>query len=264
MTTAFTAAARNRLGWLFAGATVGVMAAVVLAPNFGPTSGRAADPTASTAVAAGAAEHTISVTGTGRVLVKPDVADISLGVSVQRAKAKDSEQVAAAQMAAVVAALKAAGVGDTDIQTANVSLQPIYDYSTSKAVITGYETDNIVAITIRDISKVGDTIDAAVAAGATSVNGITFRVDNPTTVEAQARQAAMLDAKSKATTLAAAAGVTITGVASISEVSATAPQPIYYDRAAAASAPSMAAPVTTPVQPGNVETDITVTVVYLI
>ena len=259
MTTALTSAARNRLGWLLAGATVGVMAAVALAPTFGPTSSRAADPAAATAP-----EHTISVTGTGRVLVKPDVADISLGVSVQRAKAKDSEQVAATQMAAVVAALKAAGVGDTDIQTANVSLQPIYDYSTSKPVITGFQTDNIVSITIRDISKVGDTIDAAVGAGATSVNGITFRVDNPTTVEAQARQAAMLDAKAKADTLATAAGVTIRGVASISEVSASTPQPIYYDKAAAGSAPAADARVTTPVQPGTVETDIMVTVVYLI
>jgi len=259
MSGALNSVRQNRLGWMVAGAAVGVMTAVALAPNFGPTTGRAADGTPTPA------DHSITVSGTGRVLVKPDVADVSLGVNVQRPKAKDSEQAAADQMAKVVAALKAAGVGETDIQTANVSLQPIYDYSnSSKPTITGYETDNIVTVTIRDISKVGSVIDAAVDSGATSVNGITFRVDDPTSVEAQARAAAMRDAKAKADTLAGAAGVNITGVASISEVSAAVPMPIYYDKTMAAGAPAADGRTTTPIQPGNVETDITVTVVYLI
>ena len=83
-------------------------------------------------------------------------------------------------------------------------------------------------ITVRDLTKLGDTVDAAVDAGATQVNGITFRVDDQTKVEAQAREAAMKDAKGKADALAAAAGVNITGVASISEVSSPTPGPIYY------------------------------------
>lgn len=249
-----TTVRHNRIGWLLGGAAVGVLSAVVLAPSFGAGVSRAAtDPTPP--------EHTISVSGTGRVLVKPDVADISLGVHVERSRAKDSEIAAAEQMTRIIAAVKASGVADADIQTANLSLQPTYDYSTNKQTITGYATDNLVSITVRDLTKVGETVDAAVDAGATQVNGINFRVEDESKVEAQARQAAMKDAKSKADALAAAGGVNITGVASISEISAPIPQPMPYALSAGAPAADRAV---TPVQPGNVTLEVTVTVTYLI
>ena len=243
----------GRLGWLTTGAAVGVLAAVVLAPSFGGATTRAATDNSTV-------EHTISVSGTGRILVKPDVADLSLGVSITRPKAKDSEAAAADAMASVIAALKAAGVKDEDIQTATLSLQPEYDWSTNTQRLTGYRTDNIVMVTLRDLAKVGETLDAAVEAGATNVNGITFRVDDQKPVEAQARDAAMQDAKSKADALAKAAGVNITGVATISEVSAPIPGPIMY---ATDSAAGVARSVT-PVQPGNITLEVTVTVTYLI
>ena len=247
-------ARRNRMSWLLGGAAVGVMSAIVLAPGFGGGISRAATDS-------NPPQHTISVSGTGRVLVKPDVADISLGVHVERGKAKESEIAAAELMGKIVDALKAAGVADADIQTANLSLQPTYDYSSSKQFITGYATDNVVSITVRDLSKVGETVDAAVDAGATQVNGISFRVDDQAKVEAQAREAAMKDAKSKADALASAAGVNITGVASISEVSSPIPTPYPY--AVSAGAPAQDRAVT-PVEPGKVTLDVTVTVTYLI
>jgi uncharacterized protein YggE len=250
-------ASGKRIGWLLGGAAIGVMSAVVLAPSFGPGVGRAADATPP--------EHTISVSGTGRVLVKPDVADISLGVHIERNKAKDSETAAAEAMGRIIAALKAAGVADADIQTANISLQPTYDYSSSKQSITGYATDNLVSITVRDLTKLGDTVDAAVDAGATQVNGITFRVDNQSAVEVQARTAAMKDAKAKADALAQAAGVNITGVASISEVSSPTPYPVYFGKdSAAAGVPAAVDRPSTPVQPGQVTLEVTITVTYLI
>jgi uncharacterized protein YggE len=247
-------AGRKRIGWLLGGAAIGVMSAVVFAPSFGPGVGRAADSTPP--------EHSITVSGIGHVLVKPDVADISLGIHVERGKAKDSEIAAAEAMTRIIDALKAAGVAEADIQTASLSLQPTYDYSSNKQSITGYATDNLVTITVRDLGKVGDTVDAAVDAGATQVNGITFRVDDQAAVEAQARQAAMKDAKGKADALALAAGVNITGVASISEVSSPMPGPIYY--ATSGAAPMAADRAVTPVQPGQVSLDVTVTVTYLI
>ncbi len=247
-------ARRNRMSWLLGGAAVGVMSAIVLAPSFGGGVSRAAD--------TNPPQHTISVSGTGRILVKPDVADISLGVHVERGKAKESEIAAAELMGKIIDALKAAGVADADIQTANLSLQPTYDYSSSKQFITGYATDNVVSITVRDLTKVGETVDAAVDAGATQVNGINFRVDDQAKVEAQARQAAMKDAKSKADALTSAAGVNITGVASISEVSSPIPQPYPYDLSG--SAPAADTRAVTPVEPGKVTLEVTVTVTYLI
>lgn len=242
----------SRLGWLTTGAAVGVLAAVVLTPSFGPARTRAATDNSSV-------QHTISVTGTGRVLAKPNVADLSLGVSISRPKAKDSEAAAAGAMTSVIAALKAAGIKDEDIQTATLSLQPEYDWSTNSQRLTGYRTDNIVLVTLRDLTKVGVTLDAAVQAGATNVNGLTFRVADHTPVEAQARIVAMQDAKAKAEALAKAGGVTITGVATISEIQTPIPGPIMYAGVDAAKSPA-----TTPVQPGNVTLEVTVTVTYLI
>ncbi|MBP1706234.1 MAG: hypothetical protein H6Q36_1973, partial [Chloroflexi bacterium] len=79
-------------------------------------------------------------------------------MDVTRPKVKDARAVAAAQMNRVIAALKAAGIAEKDIQTANLSLQPVYDYSNSGAAprLVGYRLTNTVAATVRDLDKVGD------------------------------------------------------------------------------------------------------------
>src|SRR4029078_9087757 len=90
-------------------------------------------------------EHTISVGGTGKVTVIPDMATVSLGVSVERDTAKAAREVAAQQMTKIVAALKALGIADEDIATANVSLSPVYDYPTNaQPRIRGYQLQNTV------------------------------------------------------------------------------------------------------------------------
>src|SRR4051794_17832503 len=227
----------RRLGWLAAGATAGVLAAIVVSPHLGGGVVRAQG-TDSTM------PRTISVSGTGRVLIAPDVADMTFGVSVRRDRATAASQDAAEQMTKVVDALKAQGIAAKDIQTASLSLQPIYDYSGNNPVLNGYEADNAVSVTLRDLAKAGQTIDAAVNAGANNVSGITFRLDDPTKAEAQARDQAMADAKSKADALAAAGDVTITGIQSISETSAPVPYPYPFEaRSAAAGDTSATTPV---------------------
>jgi len=238
--------------WLAVGAGIGLLVALAGAPALSPHTALAVDPTTP--------EHTITVTGTGRVTLAPNIADLRLGVNITRPTANAARDEAAAAMTKVVAAIKKAGVADKDIQTAMLSLQPVYDYSTNgQGKLTGFNVVNIVAITVRDISKVGDLVDASVAAGATSVDGVSFRVDNETAAESQARTAAVADAKAKAQALASAAGVTLAGVSSIAENSSTVPQPIPY----AAGAPAKDA-MSTPVSPGTMEIDIVVTIVYRI
>jgi uncharacterized protein YggE len=165
-------------------------------------------------------------------------------------------------MTKVITALKALGIADKDIQTTNLSLQPTYDYSANvnPPRITGYTLSNGVAITVRDLDKIGDAIDNSLAAGATSFDGVSFRVDDPATAQKQARTDAMGQAKANADTLAAAAGVTITGVASISEATAQTPYPVYFGAAAGAPAKDAA----TPIEAGTSDITITVSVVYLI
>ena len=238
---------------------VGTLAALLVVacaiPSFGPRSTLAVDPGSQ------APEHTISVSGLGRVTITPDVADLRLGVQVTKATVKEARDAAASAMTKVVAALRAAGIAEKDIQTSALSLQPVYDYNTNGAPpkLTGYQLTNVVAVTIRDLDRVAEAIDGAMRAGATTMDGVTFRVDDPKGAEGQARTAAMADAKAKAQALAAAAGVSIIGVASISEGYSPVPPPIAYGGAMKAEAD-----VATPVQPGVTEVQVSVSVVYLI
>jgi len=229
------------------------------------TSAPALTPRPTLAVDSTTPEHTISVSGTGTVTLKPDVADLHLGVLITRQTVKAAQADAASAMTKVIAALKALGIADKDIQTSNVSLQPAYDYSSNSNPprITGFQMSNSVTVTVRDLAKLGDAIDNGLAAGATSLDGVNFRVDDETAAEAQARQAAMAEAKSKAQTLATAAGVSISGVASISETSAPMPYPIMYSGGAPAAAVD-GSKVATPIQAGTTDVMITVAVTYLI
>jgi uncharacterized protein YggE len=252
--TGFTA--RPRLGWLAVGAFAGLALAVAFGPALAMRPARAVDGTTTTP------EHTISVSGIGRVTTTPDVADVRVGVTLTRTKVRDAQSAAATAMAGVIAALKKTGIADKDIQTTSLSLQPVYDYSNGNAPrLTGYQIVNAVSATVRKLDTISDVIDGALAAGATTLDGITFRVDDPASPEAQARDAAMKNARAKADALAKAAGVSITRVSSISEQSGSVPVPMPYF--AAGGAKDAAAP-STPVQVGTNEVDVSVSVVYLI
>ena len=244
--------------WLAVGLAAGLLVAGVASPLFSAPRLLAANPTPT------ANEHTISVTGTGKVTLSPDTADLRLGVLTTATTVKAARASAAQSMAKVIAALKALGIADKDIETSWISLQPTYDYQSgvNPPHITGYQFSNSVSVTIHDLDKVGDAIDDGLAAGATSLDGISFRVADEASAEAQAREAAMTEAKAKAQTLATAAGVSITGVASISEQVAGTPYPVMYGAMGAAPDASKAVP--TPVQPGTTDVTVTIAVVYLI
>lgn len=203
------------------------------------------------------AEHTISVSGTGKVVLTPDVADVSLGVTVQEDKASSARDEAGRIMQAVIAALHGLGIADADIKTTQLYVSPMYNYGTSQS-ISGYQMSNIVSVHVRDLAKLADVIDQSVAAGATDVQGVAFDVADRATAESAARTAAVKDARAHADTLAAAAGVTITGVQSIAETTSTPwPWPGVDFARDAAGAP-------TPIQPGSAELSIDVSVVYII
>jgi uncharacterized protein YggE len=248
-------ATRSGLRWLASGLTIGLLAAALVAPAMAQAQSDSND-----------RDNVpfISVNGVGRVKAEPDVADINLGVTKQGDDAKEASQKAAQSMEAVIAALLGAGVAEADIQTSSISLNPVYDWDNDPPTIEGWEASNLVNVTVRDITTVGDVIDAATTAGATNVNGITFRVDDPTTAEAAAREAAVADARAKADQLAAAGGVTITGVLSLTESGGQAPQPIYFERDTMALAEAAGDMAKTPVQPGQVELSITVYAEYSI
>ena len=242
---------RPALRWLAGGLAVGLLTAAVA----GPVAAQAQSDTEDTV-------RSISVTGVGLVKAEPDVADINLGVTKQGEDATSASQEAAMAMEAVVKALLEAGIVEGDIQTSSISLNPLYDWDNDPPTIEGWEASNLVDITVRDITTVGDVVDAATAAGATNVNGITFRVEDPTAAEAEARTAAVADAKAKAEQLAADAGVTITGVINISESGGQTPQPLYFEGDTTGGNERLAAIAETPVLPGQVELSISVFIQY--
>ncbi|MEP7360626.1 MAG: SIMPL domain-containing protein [Chloroflexota bacterium] len=232
---------------------------VALAATAGLAIGIFAGPAMATSPTDGSnpAEHTISVSGSGKVVLAPDVADVSLGVTVQRDKASAARDEAGRIMAAVVAALHGLGIADADIKTTQLYVSPMYNYGSSQQ-ISGYQMSNIVSVHVRDLTKLADVIDQSVSAGATDVQGVTFDVSDRAAAEQSARTAAVKDARAHADTLAAAAGVTITGVQSISENASTPwPWPGIGFAGDAAGAP-------TPIQPGSAELTIDVAVVYII
>lgn len=246
----------SRTRWIGIGLAIGLLVAAIASPAFAPRTilAAAGDTTP---------EHTISVSGTGQVIISPDVADLRLGVSVTKPTVKAARASAAESMTKIIAALKKLGIADADLQTSGLSLQPVYDYTNNSnpPKLTGYTLSNGVSVTIRDLDKIGDAIDDGLAAGATTLDGVTFRVDDPAKAQEQARKQAMTQAKSIADTLASSAGISITGVASISETSGPTPYPVYYDAARAAG---IAADAPTPINVGTNEVTVTVSVVYLI
>ena len=203
----------------------------------------------------------IWVNGTGKVIATPDVANISLGVQVEAVTLSEANQQAAAAMAALINTLKTQGVADKDIKTQNYSIYPVYDYDkdTGKSSIRGYQVTNTVEAKVRVIANTGQVIDAAVATAgdAIRVNNIYFTLDNPTALETQARELALLDAKAKAEQIARVTGVSLGKVSYVSETSSGTPRIDVpaYDKAGMESS-------VTPVLPGETNVVVVVQVIF--
>src|SRR4051794_27318347 len=161
---------------------------------------------------------TITVPGAGSVVVEPDICSIRLGVNVIASTAGAARESAAETMNAILEAVLAQGVARRDVRTALVSLNPTMDYSgNSGPRITGYQVQNAVAVTLRDLAKAGELIDAALGAGAATLDSLESRLEDATAATDEARQAAMGDARDRATTIADAAGAKLGDVLAVNE-----------------------------------------------
>lgn len=219
--------------------------------------GGVAAPKASGAMAltGSAAPGGLSVSGEGVVSVKPDVAIVQLGVDVTNPSVGEAQGIATQQMDAVLKKLKSLGIADKDIRTIQYSVQPQIDYQ--KNVLTGYRVVNVAQVTVRQIDKLGSMLDQAVSSGATKVQGISFTVDDPSKLQAEARDKAIQDAKAKAEQMAKAAGVRLGKVTALSESGGTVPYRVQL----AAPAP-MAKGADVPISVGESEIRVTVQMVF--
>jgi uncharacterized protein YggE len=207
----------------------------------------------------------ISVTGEGTVTAAPDMAIIQLGVNTLRPTVAEAREAAAAALQGMIDAMKAQGVADEDLQTSNLSIYPEYDYNNDQQVLRGFRVSNSLVAKVRKIDSTSDLVDAAVVAGGdeTTINGISFTIDDPETLRAEARQQAVEDARARAETLASASGVSIGDPISINETSYSS-APIPYAEAGAALDRASQADFDTPIQTGELDVVVSVTVTWAI
>lgn len=199
----------------------------------------------------------ITMSGHGEARAIPDTATLSVGVSAQAPTAAAALSANTARMQAVMAALKKQGIPDKDIQTSNFSISPQYANGNGQAPrVTGYQANNQVEVRLEDVSKLGVTLDALVTAGANQMNGVNFSIRNDSALLAQARAAAVAEARMKAETFAKAAGVSLGSIISIGETGNEGPRPMY------AAAPMMVRDKAVPVALGEQSVNADIAIVW--
>ena len=203
----------------------------------------------------------ITTSGIGRVEAVPDMAMISLGVTHQAKEAGAAMEAASDAVRQVLEKLEAAGIAPRDIQTDNISLQPVWLRSNNSGEtpprITGFVARNSLSIRVRDLAKLGSILDQVVQDGANTFDGLRFSVAEPDALIAAARAEAVEDAMTRAAQLAEAAGVTLGPIQSISEQGGM-PRPQMMEMASARMASDV------PVAAGEISLSAQVSIVFAI
>ena len=170
----------------------------------------------------------ITVGGDSIVQAQPDTAILTISVVTQGKRALDAQQQNATKTEAVVRALKNAAGASAEVKTSGYSLQPMRVYRENQPpLINGYEARNTVTVTMSDLPKLGNVIDAATQAGANDIDGISFTLRQDRPARDQALQQATREAMSKAEVIAKALNGRIVGIAEVQEEGFQRPQPVY-------------------------------------
>lgn len=206
--------------------------------------------------------HSITLTGEGKVIGVPDVANIQLGYSVEKPAVAAAQKDNTDKMNSLIDKLKKDFKIDAkDIQTANYYISPQYDWSNGRQILRGYSVSQNLNVKVRQMDKVSSIIEAAGAIGLNQVGNLSFAIDNPEALKQQAREQALAQAKEKAETLANVVGVKLGKIISFSESENTNPPvPIYaMDKSVAGLGGGAVAPT---VEAGSNEITIIATVEY--
>jgi len=254
---------QNRMSQRFL--TLGLLAVLVAGVLMTGMLGWLRTPVANAQDAASAGSRTITVVGEGKVSIKPDTAHANIGVEVIKPTVKEASAENKTVIAAVLAALKEQGVAEKDIQTSGFSI--FAERYSQDGSGTGdqvrYHVSNNVMVTIRNLDKVGDVLDAAIEAGANNIYGVNFSLEDTSKVESDARTKAIENAKAKATDLAKLSGVTVGEVVSVSEV--VGGNGAYYSsNFAKEGAVGMGGGGGAPINPGELELSMQLQVTYAI
>jgi uncharacterized protein len=205
--------------------------------------------------------NTITVMGDGEASGAPDVAYVSVGVQTQGATAAAVTADNSRLMAAVLDALRARGVSGPDLQTSGLSVSPQYSQGRdqTRQEIVGYQASNTVTVTVNEVNRAGELLDAALAAGANRIGGLHFGIRDTAALRQQALAEAAQSARQRADALAASLGVRVVGISSVVEETVNVPQP---RTAVAFAAPAPAAPPP-PVETGELKVTARVRVAFI-
>ena len=161
---------------------------------------------------------TFTVTGEGKEIVVPNVAEIRIGIITEGQDLISLQKENTEKMNKIIKFLKGKGIDEKDIQTTNYSVNPKYDYSKAPYKIIGYTINQELRVKIRDLNKINEILSQAVNYGANNVSGPTFTVDDEKIYLDKAREKAIQDAIEKAQKISKLAGFKLGKIISILEM----------------------------------------------
>ncbi|APE29057.1 SIMPL domain-containing protein [Aurantiacibacter gangjinensis] len=204
----------------------------------------------------------IALSITETVNQAPDIANLSAGVTTLEPTAVGAMQANARQMERVIERLERLGIDRDDIQTSGINLNAEYRWEgpENRQIFNGYRVMNRVSVTLREIDRAGEVLDALVAAGATDIGGIGWAVEDDSAAREQARSAAFATGMERARAYAQMAGYGNVRLLEVSEVVGPGRPMVMTEQIVVTAAAR--ADVQTPVRPGQVQSGVTVTFTY--
>lgn len=173
-------------------------------------------------------KNTISITGEGKVLAKPEIGQVDLSVMTEAKTVSPAVSENTSKMNKITQGMKELGIKEEDLKTIDYNIYPKYQYLAGKSEIIGYEVRQTLRVKVRDLDKTGQVLEKAASLGANLVGSLEFTFDEPEKLKDEAREKAILNAKKKAEDLASSLGVKLGKIVSFTESTEPEPSPSYY------------------------------------
>lgn len=214
-------------------------------------------------------QNTITVSDTGTIYAKPDLALTTLSVISEAKTVAEAMSDNTEKMNAIVGSVKGKGVEDKDLKTTNFNIYPRYEYENKdcsmyycppgKRVLAGYTVSQSLEVKMRDMEKIGEIIEGATVAGANEVGDLQFTIDKQDELKAQAREEAIEKAKAKAKELAKVLGIKLVRINSFNESSVL---PYYFGVKEAVGMGGATVPATPQIETGENKIEVTISITY--
>lgn len=212
-------------------------------------------------------EDRFSVSGSGIVYAKADIANINIGFKTDvKKEASLASKESTEKMKSIISSLKDLGVEEKDIKTTNYSLRPVYKWTENEGqVLKGYEVSQSVQVKVRDLEKIGEVISESAEKGANQVGDVSFSIDDEYELKNEARELAITKAKEKAKLMAAQAGMELGRVKGVFENSDNpypTPMPMYANAMKEMAMDGAMEEAVSTIQTGQNEIRVEVTLIY--